>query len=222
MTKEIIYYTHNQLAEPIFSIVQKQLLLAKLPIISCSLKPINFGKNIVLNLEPSVLTMLKQILTALETSTANIVFFAEHDVLYHPSHFDFNPSDTYCYNTNVWRWHYPFDKLITYDHLRSLSGMCVNRKLAVEHYKRRLAVIETNGWHLKYGFEPGTKRRRIGGITNETCDEWKSAYPNIDIRHNDTLTPVKCNLRAFKHKPFNWQEITINQVPGWNLKEMFL
>jgi len=221
--KEIIYYTHNQLEEPIFSIVQKQLLEAKLPIISCSLKPINFGQNIVLDLEPGIITMLKQILAALNASIADIVFFAEHDVLYHPSHFDFTPvrNDIYYYNVNNWRWHYPNDKLITYDHLKSLSGLCVNRQLAIQHYKRRLDIVEANGWQLKYGFEPGTKRRRIGGITNETCEEWKSEYPNIDIRHNGTLTPVKCNLRTFKHKPFNWQEITLNNIPGWDFKKMF-
>lgn len=223
MKKDIIYYTDSRLGEPIISLVQKEILEAQLPVISVSLKPMSFGQNIVLDLEPSILTMLKQILTALETSKADTVFFCEHDVLYHKMHFDFEPpsKDIYYYNTNVWRWRYPFDLLITYSHLRSLSGLCVNRELVTEHYRRRLKVIETNGWHLKYGFEPGTKRKRIGGITNEGCDEWKSKFPNIDIRHKGTLTPPKCHLTSFKHKPFDWQTTTLEKVPDWDLKRMF-
>ena len=48
MTKGIIYYTDNKLKEPLFSLVQKYISASELPIVSCSLKPINFGKNIVL------------------------------------------------------------------------------------------------------------------------------------------------------------------------------
>ncbi len=222
-SKGIIYYTHNKLEEPIFSIVQKQLLGVGLPIVSCSLKPIEFGKNIVLNLEPGVITMLKQILTALEASTADVVFFAEHDVLLHKNHFQFSPKrdDIYYYNTNCWRWRYPTDLLITYDHLKSLSGMCCNRELAIKHYKKRLEIVEKSGWQLKYGYEPGTKRRRRGGVTDEECEEWRSDIPNIDIRHKGTLTPYKCHLDSFKHKPQNWQEKKIDDVEGWNLKKLF-
>jgi hypothetical protein len=221
---EIIYYTHNQLEEPIFSIVQKQLLEVGLPIVSCSLKPMDFGKNIVLDLEPGIVTMLKQILTALEASTADIVFFAEHDVLLHKSHFSFIPSrdDIFYYNTHVYRWRYPTDLLITYDHLKSLSGMCCNRELAIRHYKKRLEIVEKTGWQLKYGFEPGSKKRRRGGISDEECEEWKSEYPNIDIRHKGTLTPSKCHLASFKHPPTEgWKEINISDVSGWNLRDLF-
>ncbi len=109
--KSIIYYTDNRLEEPMFSVVQKQILKAGLPIVSVSLKPIGFGQNIVLDLKPGITTLNKQILTGLQASTADYVFFCEHDVLYHPSHFDFTPSnDTISYyNTNVWSWDYPKD-----------------------------------------------------------------------------------------------------------------
>ena len=48
MTKGIIYYTDNRLDEPIFSAVQREILKAGLPVVSCSLKPVSFGKNVVL------------------------------------------------------------------------------------------------------------------------------------------------------------------------------
>lgn len=230
--KSIIYYTDNRLEEPMFSAVQKQILKANLPIVSVSLKPIDFGQNIVLDLKPGITTLNRQILRALEASTADYVFFCEHDVLYHPSHFDFNPSkdNISYYNVNVWRWDYPKDRFITYDFLRSLSGLCINRKLAVGYYKERVERIEKNGWtdtsrEPKWsrimGHEPG----RIGNnIPSNIHELWKSEYPNIDIRHKKTVTRRKCNLSDFKHPPSaeTWKETTANKIDGWeNLKKVF-
>lgn len=229
--KGIIYYTDNKLEEPMFSIVQKQILKANLPIISISLKPINFGQNIVLNLKPGISTLNRQILAGLEASAADEVFFCEHDVLYHPSHFDFTPpkSNICYYNVNNYRWDYPKDRFITYDFLRSLSGLCINRQLAIGYYRERVERIEKNGWtdtsrepHWArvMGHEPG----RVGNsIPSEICEHWKSAYPNIDIRHKGTVTRRKCNLSEFKHPPDakTWKETTADKMEGWDLKKMF-
>ena len=226
MGKGIIYYTDNRLGEPIFSTVQEQIRKAGLPITSVSLKPIDFGDNTVLDLKPGVLTILRQILVALEASTADVVFFCEHDVLYHPSHFDFEPQDdVFYYNTNVWQWQYPKDRAVTYDFIRSLSNLCVKRQLAIKQYKQRLKMVEENGWKnerslsvwaRRMGFEPGTKSKRQELISESNSECWRSEYPNIDIRHKKTFTPAKMKLKNFKHKPINWREISLKQIPGWN------
>jgi len=233
MTKGIIYYTHNELDKNIFELVQKRLKKMKLPIVSCSLQPINFGKNIVFQGKPGPVTMTKQILTALEHSNADIVFFCEHDVLYHKSHFDFIPPDKelFYYNLNTWRWSYPDDYAITYDKLTSLSNMCAYRKLALDHYWKRWKLIKKkewdseNGrepyWIRRLGYEPGTKSKRQELIENKGCSFWRSIYPNIDLRHNKTMTRRKCTLNEFKHQPDNWQAIGIDQIPGWHLKKLF-
>lgn len=213
----IIYYTTNELDETITEMVRKRILEVGLPIVSCSLKPINFGKNIVLDLKPGPITMVRQILAALEASESEYVFFCEHDVLYHRSHFEFTPPDKniFYYNTNVWRWDYESAKVITYDHLRSLSGLCVFKDKALAHYRKRLATILENGfdklpgsnpsWARKMGYEPGKK-------TGEQICEWKSKLPNIDIRHRKTLTPIKMIMESFRHKPTGWKESTIDQI----------
>lgn len=197
--------------------VRKRILESGLPIVSCSLKPIDFGLNIVLDLEPGQVTMVKQIIAALEASEGEYVFFCEHDVLYHPSHFDFTPprKDIFYYNTNVWRWDYEGNKVITYDHFCSVSGLCVSKDKALAHYKKRLAAIlgkgfdklpgKNPGWARRMGYEPGKK-------TGELTDEWKSEYPNIDIRHSKTLTPIKMTIESFRHKPTGWRESTIDQI----------
>ena len=236
MDKSVIYYTPNDLDPLIMRVCQEQLKRAwNGEIISCSLKPINFGRNFVLEgAVKSYPTMTKQILMALEHSTAKYVFFCEHDVLYHPSHFEFTPArdDIYYYNVNNWRWRWGTDIAITYDYLTSLSQLCCNRELAIAHYKYRLKTIEEQGldkdrsreprWARRFGYEPGTKPRRRGGITDEEHEKWRSKFPNIDIRHKGTFSHPKTFLDEFHHKPTeSWMETNIKYLPGWDVKTLF-
>lgn len=232
-SKGIIYYTDNNLGEPIFSIVQKFIAKSGLPITSVSLKPISFGRNFVLNLTPSYITMVKQITKALEESEAKYVFFCEHDVLYPLSHFEFNPpkDNIFYYNANVLRWKYPDKLVITYDRLISLSGLCVNREFALKHYQKRLDKIrelklESDKrheplWARRWGYEPGTKKTKRGGFSDDDFETFSSKEPIVDIRHGRTFSQAKVTLDSFVHKPENWTELTIDKVPGWNLKSIF-
>lgn len=232
MSKGIIYYTDNRLGEPIFSMVQKHILNSGLPIVSVSLRSIDFGKNIVLNLTPGFLTMIKQIISALETSKSDYVFLCEHDVLYPLSHFDFTPpkDNIFYYNANVWRWKYPDNLAITYDRLISLSSLCVNRKFALNHYRMRLKKIKDLKWEgdkrrepewaRKWGYEPGTKKIKRGGFSDDDFETWISKDPMIDIRHGKTFSQSKVTLDSFVHKPTNWKETTLDKIPGWSLKEL--
>ena len=208
MTKSIIYYTDNNIDDEILLRVQSQLVKSGLPIVSVSLRPINFGENIVLDkLTRSYPTMVTQIVTALEHSNSEIVFFCEHDVLYHPSRFDFTPArkDIYYYNSNIWRWDYPYDRVIRYDRLISLSGLCVYRELVLAHYWKRLKRIQLikakndggePSWVRKMGYEPGTKKKKRGGFSDEDFETWSSKYPDIDIRHKGTFSPPKVTLES--------------------------
>jgi len=234
-SKGIIYYTDNRVMQAgIMETAQKYILASKLPITSCSLKPIDFGHNIVLeNRLRSYPTMAEQILTALKASKEKYVFFCEHDVLYHKSHFDFIPltDDIYYYNVNNWRWAYKANTAITYNELTSLSSLCCNRELAIRHYELRMKLIEEQGldkirsreprWARKFGYEPGTKTRRRGGVTDEEHIKRKSEFPNVDIRHSGTFSKPKITLDSFKHKPTNWREEPIETIEGWNLKKIF-
>jgi hypothetical protein len=176
--------------------------------------------------------MVKQIVTALTALDTDIVFFLEHDILYHPTHFDFTPprEDVYYYNINNWRWGIKEDFAITYDGLHSLSMLCCYRKTALDHYTGRLKYIENRGlekekgheplWVRVLGYEPGTKPRRKGGFSDEMFEVWRSELPNIDIRHRYTFSPPKYRLEDFRHPPTNWRQEKIENVPGWNLGEL--
>lgn len=198
-SKGIIYYTTNKLNLKIAHKVQKQLLKAGLPIVSTSLKPMTFGSNFVVQGEPSVETYYKQIITALEKSTADIVFFCEHDVLYSPTHFDYTvEKGKFAFNLNVWRWKYPENHFVTWE-AQQVGAMSAWRLEALEWYRNKIKNIDRS-------YEP-----------QENTVNYKSEIPNIDIRHGENLTKSKWSINDFRDKStcINWKEA--NRVEGWVL-----
>jgi hypothetical protein len=179
---QIIYYTDNRLDEKIQNEVCSRLLDIKIPIISCSLKPMDFGKNIVLDLKPSPETMLKQIITALEASSG-YVFLCEHDVIYHPSHFIEHDGDKFYFNTNVWKWKWGTELMVWTDDLQQLSGMSGKKEVLLNHFK---SIVDFNRH-----YEP--KRNR---------ENYMSELPNIDIRHGGNLTKSKWSTEDFRNKKY--------------------
>ena len=217
LTKGIIFYTDNRLNLKIAHRVQRQLKRIGLPIVSASLKPMTFGKNTCLSLKRGHLTMFKQILTALEASTADIVYFCEHDVMYHTAHFDFVPenAETFYYNTNVWKIR--DDGLALWvNNCRQVSGICVHRLTAIQHYTERIAYVEEHGFQRKMGFEPGT-HDRVAFPTRFTSSAWEAKYPNLDIRHSGNLTANRWSPDLFRDKRNcqGWTETTVDKIDGW-------
>lgn len=218
--KGIIYYTDNKLNIKLAKRVQRNLESVGLPIVSCSLKPMpHFGENVYIPLERGYLTMFIQILLALKKSTSKYVFFCEHDVMYHKSHFEFVPprDDVFYYNTNVWLVNDDTGKCVKTDDCKKVSGICVNRVFAIKHYEERLKKIEKHGFSMKMGFEPGTHNRKER-VDESKCDSWQSQFPNLDIRHGKNLTKTKWSKQEFRNKKYTrgWREANISDIDGWN------
>ncbi len=212
--KGIIYYTDNRLKLKIAHAVQNQLRKVSqeqgLPIVSASLKPMrHFGdKNIYFpSLERGFLAMLKQILGALEASTADIIFFCEHDVLYHPSHFEFNPprKDKFYYNQNFWKLRLEDGYAFHYEANQTFALSCY-KELAIEEFRKRVAKAEKEGNKSNLDFELNENNRNYG--------IWKSELPIIDIRHSNNLTKNRWSQDDFKNSCQGWLE-TDGEIPGW-------
>lgn len=225
LTKGIVYYTDNRLDPKIMKACQQQLLKASngIPIVSVSLKPLDFGKNIVLDLDRGYLSMFKQILAGLEALDTDIVFFCEHDVLYPSCHFDFIPEkkDAYYYNVNSWQVRVDDGHAAFWDCCR-LNEICAYRELLLEHYRKRVAkVIADGGYHMRMGFEPGSHRRteRVDDFRAET---WMSKIPILDLKHEYNLTATRWNPSEFRNVRSckNWQEKNVSEIKGWNFKEV--
>ena len=211
--KAMIYYTDNQLKLKIAKTVQKQLRhIAQdngMMLYTASLKPMSFGdKNVVINEPRGYKAYFKQIIAALEMCTKEFVFFTEHDVFYHPSHFDFTPpsKDKFYYNQNVWRLKYPENFAVTWE-ANQVAELCCSTELALDWYKKKFAEYEADPEHFDRRFEPGGRDPEKYGV-------WRSEEPNVDIRHGENLTKSKWSIRDFRDKStcVNWQE---GQCPEW-------
>jgi hypothetical protein len=218
-SKGIIYYTDNALDEAIAAPVRERLAAISadksLPITSASLKRMTFGvKNVWLHSHTrGVLTMFTQILAALENSRADIIFFAEHDVLYHASHFDFTPPDRskVYYNLHWWQVRTSDGHAATWDAKR-VSQLCGYRDVLIDHYRKRVALVTANGYSTSIGYEPGS-HGRAGRVDDLQSDVWRSEFSNIDLKHGGNLTPGKWSLADFRTAPTGWAEA--DAVPGW-------
>lgn len=219
MKKEIIYYTCNTHDQKIDDACREQLLKAELPIISVSLnKKIDFGDTrIVIQGKRSPEMMHEQILLGLRASRADVIYLCESDVLYHPSHFDsWDLSelnrDRFFYNVNVWKYHTDTKKFTWTDDLQQVSGTRVNRKLALRFYERRNRQIKEKGFDGHY--EAGPK-------TGELTENYMSDFPNVCIRHENTLTKTKKTPNDFRNKRYAKGWCESNGVLGWDLLTSF-
>ena len=239
ITKGMIYYTTNTLDEKIAKPVRDRLLQIsqdkKIDIVSSSLKKMDFGvKNVRFpSLQKGYLTMFKQILGALENSKSDIIFFTEHDVLYHPSHFDFTPSreDTFYYNQNV--WYLREDGHALHYDVNQLSGLCVYRDTAITHFRERYKLAEDaskelneaefNKWIRHMGFEPMT-HNRVKWQNKFPYETWKSEYPNVDIRFGLNTTGMRWKKEQYINQNLliNWQESENWQIPNWNPQDLIV
>lgn len=214
MRPGIIYYTDCQLDPDIFCLCRDQLLLAAggMDIQAISLGgAAGFGAQTIMYGERSIVQMHRQILMGLERSKADYVFLCEHDVLYHPSHFEIVPprSDTFYYNVNVWKVRWPDGHAVWTDDCQQVSGVCASRALLVSFYQQRIAQIASAGFNRHY--EPGLKQT-VGG---SKVENWQSTYANLDIRHGGNLTRTKWAPGEFRNARYarGWKEA--DSVEGW-------
>lgn len=220
VNKGIVFYTDNRAPTKIAKRVQGEIKKVGLPIVSVSLKPMpHLGRNIHIEAERGIETMFRQILAGLEASREDYVFFCEHDVLYHPTHFAFVPErdDLVYYNVNVWKVRLEDGLAVKVDDCRQTSGLCANRELLVEHYRKRVELVEKNGFSRTMGFEPGT-HGRSARVDDLRSGIWRSEFPNVDLRHGQNLTASRWSPEEFRNKRFakGWTELPADEIPGWN------
>ena len=213
MRGTILYYTCNVHDEAIEQACRSQLSRARpsdMPMVSISREPIRFGDwNYVVEGERGPLTMHKQILAGLKRISSGYLFLCESDVMYHPSHFAFSPTDldTVYYNTNVWKVRWPNGHAMWTDDLQQVSGCCASGSLLRYFYTRRVDEIERKGFDRHYEAGPKTGHALV--------ENWQSEFANLDIRHDKTLTKSKWSPAEFRNQRYaqGWAETDI--VAGW-------
>lgn len=206
VSKGIIYYTDSRLPDNIAEPVRAQLETIGLPIVSSSLRALDFGKNIVAPGPRGYLSMFQQILACLEASDADVIYFCEHDVLYPKEHFDFIPptKDRFYYDLNWWKIR--ADGLAVHWDAVQVSGLVCYRELAIEFYKDRIASFDPKNFDRK--FEP---------TVEAGYETFRASVPHVDIRHETNLTYNKWKLEHFRKKEtaVNFESSTVDKIDGW-------
>jgi len=157
---------------------------SRIPIISVSQKPIDFGMNICLgNIGVGIYNIYVQILEAARSARTEYVACCEDDCLYNIHHFRLRPpTDVFAYNVNKW-----FVNPTYYFH-RPRCGMCMciaPKKLLIETLEERFRMYPTkksaDGELHKWG-EPGRKER-MSGLPRVKLDRYSSYLPTLVINH---------------------------------------
>jgi len=217
-TKGIVYYTDNQCEERIADTARK-ILNASVNghrIVSVSQYPIDFGDNFVMPLKRSVLTMFEQMLKGIEEIDSDVIFFAEHDVLYNKSHFSFDPPDknVYYYNDNMWKLDAKTGQALHHCEMKQVSGLVAHRELLLDHYTRRVDFVKENGFSNRLGYEPGKKKPR--GLDNFKYEYFTSEVPIVDIKHGKNITPGRFKLDQYRCRKRIESSFDLrDEIPMW-------
>ena len=230
----LVYYTDSRLdakiADPVRNRLRAIAAVKSYPIVCVSLKPVpNFGSNIVLNRSRGILTMFMQIYEGLAALNTKYACLVEHDVMYHPTHFDFQPpkEDAYFYNEHTYKVDTNTGQAVFY-YTKQTSGLCANRELLVGHYERRIGKVNQNakdltargepvkrdGFSQHMGFEPGC-HQIPRGVDNYRAERWMCEIPNVDIRHNQNLTPTRWDPSQFRSQNACKGWSLVDEIPGW-------
>lgn len=225
-TKGVVYISACTLDPKLLDVCKDRLKKSFAgKMVSVTLKPCDLGQNIVMDLKPDKRNLFKQILAGLEALDTDYAFICDDDVLYHPSHFDFTPpkDDRFYYNLNWWRVRTSDGFSVHWDGNQS-NFLCADRRLLVDEYRQRVEAVEREGWKNR-GYEPGTRGLRRGGFNERGCAQWRSAFPNIDIRHGGNLTGDKWSIADFRDPKYSkgwnerynksWGERASTDIEGW-------
>jgi Glycosyl transferase family 2 len=216
-TKGLVYYTDNNPEPDILIACQKQILKCmeewKYPIFSVSQKPIDFGKNFVMDIGRSLLSMYRQILRGVTECQTDIIFLVEHDLLYHPSHFDYTPvrEDTFYYDRN--RWNVDMEGKAVFYHNNCPSRLVAYRSLLIDYYKRVVDFVQSEGFKHNLGFSPPKglpKELQVGRY-----EAYMAKEPCIDIRHERTFTRARMTKEEFRNERGRRGWTEADEVPGW-------
>lgn len=189
MDISIIFYTCNRIDEGFAQNIRNELLKFDIPIISVSHKYMDFGENIpVINFEPCIYNVYRQILIGARAVKTKFVACAEDDSLYSPEHFAFKPTeDAFYYNANRWRLR---NSEFLFKHRKDVTapGMwnCIApTELMVKTLEARFEKYPVKGSQIGWG-EPGRYERKLG-LPYVKALPFRTDIPNITFSHDQSL-----------------------------------
>jgi hypothetical protein len=187
-------------------------------IISVSHKPIDFGENIVMELERGNLAINIQMMEALKRVNTKYIAIAEHDCLYTSEHYNFiPPDDSFWYNENVWCLQTHSDNKPEYNGMfswfrerKANSQVVVSTEQMIKATQDKIDIMSDPSWKARYPTgrigEAGAMdydhamRLAVGKslepmrevlkkyISDYIGKNFNTELPNVDIRHRNNYT----------------------------------
>lgn len=178
----LLYYTSNRISEHFSEKILSQLRHAagkKVPIISVTQKPMDFGENICIgDIGRSFQNIYKQVLIGAKKVNTEYVALVEDDCLYVPEHFDYRPKDCFAYNLNRWCLHQDL-RLFSYRKRPILSQCIAPTKLLIECLEPRMKIDVPK----KYCGEMGLFEKKLG-LKEYPYETFETKEPNVVVCHN--------------------------------------
>jgi hypothetical protein len=165
--------------------VTDELLSFNYPIISVTHKPMDLGKNIVVQLERSLQSIYKQVLIGAKNATTEYVALTEDDIFYNEEHFK-HRSNSFAYNINRWTLHMT-EKMFSYRDRPVLSQCICPREMLIKNLEERFAL--PNIPDAICG-EPGRLECHLG-ITPCGFTTFKTEKPTLCLSHTRGITGKK-------------------------------
>ena len=195
MNKCIVFYTANRISD---QMINKNTEVLKesagdIPIISVSQVPMALETNIVFeNKEQTYLNIYRQILIGAKASDADILFMAEDDTYYPPSHFDLFPSDNdvFCYNMNKYSFFTWQPNIFSNRWRRTMNCLIAPRLLLIEALEERFELLNKLGDDIKmcYWAEPSRSvYERHLGVKERKGEEVESKEPVVMVNHSKSI-----------------------------------
>lgn len=209
----IIFYTANKVQEPFASRVRDHLVRTtkgKIPIISVSQKPLDFGLNICVgDIGFSLINIYRQALIGALATRNPYIAMCEDDCLYTPGHFEYRPpEDAFGYNLNRWTL-FTWSKTPLYSFRnRMVFSQCIApRELYISAMTERFLLLKQpisarpdkmppplTRQQEKYFAEPGRYEGHLG-VEIQKVDPFKSPEPNVVFSHMEALGALKLGVK---------------------------
>lgn len=191
--------------------VQFQLLKAvgDAPIISVSHKPMNFGKNTVVDLPRHHLSIYKQALIGAKQAETKYIALCEDDVLYSPEHFKYRAQPgKFAYNLSHWGiYTWQKEPVFSWKGRRNLGQLICERDLFIETMEERFAK-HGDDVDLSIWAEPSKYERHLG-VTPREAEEFWTNPPNIMFSHETALSYDNLGTRK------KLGELRAVEIPFW-------
>ncbi len=183
----ILFLTVNEVPEQ-WAKYQKDTLLKAAkgcPIITLSMKPLDWGINVLQDHPRSLSNIYWQMLRGAKMADTPFIGIAEDDTLYHEEHFDNRPDlDEFYYNISHWSlftWGEP-----TY-HWRNRRGnysMIAPRELMVEALEERFNKYPQGTPDNKTGELGRGRVDRHLGLTQRKSRDFGTTIPIVNFQHD--------------------------------------